>query len=115
MRSPSSYISRTLPLAMRGRSEAVAGTNGRLARGPAGHGRRRSVQHSAWFCALRPMTPTMELRLSEVVGALSHALDVTHGQPDGHAARSCLLGMRIAEEIGWPPTKIGRASCRERV
>jgi len=46
------------------------------------------------------MTETMELRLSEVVGALSHALDVTHGQPDGHAARSCLLGMRIAEELG---------------
>jgi HD-GYP domain-containing protein (c-di-GMP phosphodiesterase class II) len=42
----------------------------------------------------------MELRLSEVVGALSHALDVTHGQPDGHAARSCLIGMRIAREIG---------------
>jgi HD-GYP domain-containing protein (c-di-GMP phosphodiesterase class II) len=42
----------------------------------------------------------MELRLSEVVGALSHALDVTHGQPDGHAARSCLIGMRIAQAIG---------------
>jgi HD-GYP domain-containing protein (c-di-GMP phosphodiesterase class II) len=42
----------------------------------------------------------MELRLSEVVGALSHALDVTHGQPDGHAARSCLIGMRIAAEAG---------------
>ena len=42
----------------------------------------------------------MELRLSEVVGALSHALDVTHGQPGGHAARSCLLGMRIAEAVG---------------
>jgi HD-GYP domain-containing protein (c-di-GMP phosphodiesterase class II) len=42
----------------------------------------------------------MELRLSEVVAALSHALDITHGQPDGHAARSCLLGMRIADAIG---------------
>jgi putative nucleotidyltransferase with HDIG domain len=42
----------------------------------------------------------MELRLSEVVGALSHALDVTHGQPGGHAARSCLIGMRIARAVG---------------
>jgi HD-GYP domain-containing protein (c-di-GMP phosphodiesterase class II) len=42
----------------------------------------------------------MELRLSEVVGALSHALDVTHGQPGGHAARSCLIGMRIARTVG---------------
>lgn len=47
-----------------------------------------------------PITRTMELRLSEVVGALSHALDVTHGQPGGHAARSCLLGMRIAAAVG---------------
>src|SRR5215218_10327083 len=42
----------------------------------------------------------MEPRLSEVVAALSHALDITHGQPGGHAARSCLLGMRIADAIG---------------
>lgn len=47
----------------------------------------------------------MEIRLSEVVGALSHALDVTHGQPPGHAARTCLLGMRIAEAIGLPATE----------
>ena len=38
--------------------------------------------------------------MSEVVGALSHALDVTEGQPAGHAERSCLIGMRIADEIG---------------
>ena len=30
---------------------------------------------------------------------MSYALDLTEGQPRGHAARSCLLGMRIAEEI----------------
>ena len=30
---------------------------------------------------------------------MSFALDLTEGQPRGHAARSCLLGMRIAEEI----------------
>ena len=30
---------------------------------------------------------------------MSYALDLTEGQPQGHAARSCLLGMRLAEEL----------------
>jgi putative nucleotidyltransferase with HDIG domain len=38
--------------------------------------------------------------LSRVVGALSFALDITEGEPPGHAARGCAIGMRIAEEIG---------------
>jgi HD-GYP domain-containing protein (c-di-GMP phosphodiesterase class II) len=42
----------------------------------------------------------MDVRLSEVVGALSHALDVTEGQPPGHAQRTCLIGMRIGAAIG---------------
>jgi putative nucleotidyltransferase with HDIG domain len=37
--------------------------------------------------------------LSDVVSALSAALDITEGQPMGHAVRSCILGMRIAEEL----------------
>src|SRR5262245_53687167 len=37
--------------------------------------------------------------LSEVVGALSYALDLTEGEPPGHAARSCVIGMRLAEEL----------------
>lgn len=40
------------------------------------------------------------VRLSELVGALSHALDLTEGQPRGHAARSCAIGMRLAREVG---------------
>ncbi len=40
------------------------------------------------------------LRVAEVVSALSHALDLGSGQPVGHSVRSCLLAMRIAEEIG---------------
>jgi putative nucleotidyltransferase with HDIG domain len=43
-----------------------------------------------------------DLRLSEVLGALSYALDITEGQPLGHAVRSCLIGMRLAEEIDLP-------------
>ena len=42
----------------------------------------------------------MEIRLSEVIGGLSYALDLTEGEPPGHAERSCLLGMRIADEVG---------------
>ncbi len=43
------------------------------------------------------------IRLSEVVSALSYALDLTEGQPIGHAVKSCVLGMRLAEEIGLSP------------
>lgn len=38
--------------------------------------------------------------LSEVLAALSYALDLTEGQPIGHTIRTCLIGMRIAQEIG---------------
>lgn len=44
----------------------------------------------------------MELYLSDVLSGLSHALDITEGHPAGHAERSCLLGMRIAERAGLP-------------
>ncbi len=37
--------------------------------------------------------------MSELVGALSVGLDITEGQPPGHAARSCLIGMRLADEL----------------
>jgi len=42
----------------------------------------------------------VEVRLSDILSALSYALDVTEGQPAGHAARSCAIGMRIAEHAG---------------
>lgn len=42
------------------------------------------------------------IKLSEVLSALSCALDITGGQPEGHAVRSCLTGMRIAREAGLP-------------
>ena len=40
------------------------------------------------------------IRVAEVVSALSHALDLSTGQPVGHSVRSCILGVRIAEELG---------------
>ena len=43
---------------------------------------------------------SQQLRMSEVISALSYALDITEGQPPGHAVRSCLIGMRLADELG---------------
>ena len=56
----------------------------------------------------RPRTPTGSteasaepmVSLSQVLSALSHALDLTEGQPLGHTIRSCVIGMRIAESLG---------------
>ncbi len=42
------------------------------------------------------------IRFSDLISALSVALDLTEGQPMGHAVRSCILGMRIAEELKLP-------------
>lgn len=44
--------------------------------------------------------PAESLPLSEVVSALSFALDLTEDAVPGHAVRSCLLGMRIGQELG---------------
>ena len=43
-----------------------------------------------------------DIALSGVIGALSDALDITEGQPEGHALRSCAIGMRIAQELDLP-------------
>jgi HD-GYP domain-containing protein (c-di-GMP phosphodiesterase class II) len=40
--------------------------------------------------------------MSELIGALSHALDMTEGQPRGHCVRSCWIGMHIGRELGMP-------------
>lgn len=42
------------------------------------------------------------LRMSELLGALSRALDITEGQPPGHCVRACWIGMRIGRVIGLP-------------
>jgi hypothetical protein len=44
----------------------------------------------------------MRVALSEVLGALSYALDLTEGEPPGHAVRTTAIGMRLAEQIGLP-------------
>jgi HD-GYP domain-containing protein (c-di-GMP phosphodiesterase class II) len=45
------------------------------------------------------MADSHEIALSELIGALSRALDVAEGEPPGHAMRSCLIGMRVAEAL----------------
>jgi HD-GYP domain-containing protein (c-di-GMP phosphodiesterase class II) len=40
-----------------------------------------------------------DYRISEVLFALSHALDLTEGQPPGHTLRSTAIGMRFADEL----------------
>ena len=40
-----------------------------------------------------------EIRLSEIISALSVSLDITQGHPAGHCMRNALIGMRLAEEL----------------
>jgi len=40
------------------------------------------------------------VHLSEVVGALSYALDITEGQPVGHSLRCCWIGMHVGMKLG---------------
>ena len=49
---------------------------------------------------MRDAGETQEIRLAEMLGALSHALDMTEGQPAGHCVRCCWIGMHIGREIG---------------
>jgi HD-GYP domain-containing protein (c-di-GMP phosphodiesterase class II) len=46
--------------------------------------------------------PESTIRMSEIISALSYALDLTEGQPMGHSVRSCMIGMRIAAQVGLP-------------
>jgi putative nucleotidyltransferase with HDIG domain len=44
-------------------------------------------------------TQTQKLRLAEVLSALTYALDITEGQPQGHSVRCCWIGLLMAEEL----------------
>jgi putative nucleotidyltransferase with HDIG domain len=43
---------------------------------------------------------TTGMKLSELISALSHALDMTEGQPPGHCMRCCWIGMHLADQLG---------------
>ena len=46
---------------------------------------------------------TTSIRLAELIGALSHALDLTEGQPQGHCIRACWIGMQLGKAINFSP------------
>jgi HD-GYP domain-containing protein (c-di-GMP phosphodiesterase class II) len=47
-----------------------------------------------------------ELRLAELIGALSHALDLTEGQLRGHSQRCCWIGFQLGKTIGFNPQEL---------
>jgi HD-GYP domain-containing protein (c-di-GMP phosphodiesterase class II) len=47
-----------------------------------------------------------EIRLAEILGALSHALDMVEGQPAGHCVRGCWIGVHVGREIGLDEAQI---------
>jgi len=48
------------------------------------------------------ISPLGGLKLAELISALSHALDITEGQPEGHCVRCCWIGMHVGRHIGLP-------------
>ena len=47
-----------------------------------------------------------EVRLAEILGALSRALDLTEGQPPGHCVRGCWIGVNIGRQLGLPDAQL---------
>ena len=41
-----------------------------------------------------------KLKLAELIGSLSYALDLTEGQPAGHCVRCCWIGMHVGRHLG---------------
>ncbi len=53
-----------------------------------------------------PLTATA-VPVMDVIAGLSRALDITEGHPTGHAARSCVIGMRLGQACGLDETALG--------
>lgn len=50
--------------------------------------------------SITPPSPAAQhLELSELIGSLSHALDITEGQPKGHCVRACWIGMHVGQHL----------------
>jgi HD-GYP domain-containing protein (c-di-GMP phosphodiesterase class II) len=60
---------------------------------------RISRPSDAWLEA-GYLEPADSIRTSELISALSYALDLTEGRSMGHSVRTCVMGMRLAQHIG---------------
>ena len=62
------------------------------------------AEQFAYGIATLPEAPEQKtaIRVSELISALSFALDLTEGRPMGHSVRTCIIGMRIAHELRMP-------------
>jgi HD-GYP domain-containing protein (c-di-GMP phosphodiesterase class II) len=60
---------------------------------------RISRPSDAWLEA-GYLESTDSIRTSELISALSYALDLTEGRSMGHSVRTCVMGMRLAQHIG---------------
>jgi putative nucleotidyltransferase with HDIG domain len=61
-----------------------------------------TVSSRAPIISFPPSVTSGSISLAEILSALSFALDLTEDAVPGHALRSCVLGMRIAEELRLP-------------
>jgi HD-GYP domain-containing protein (c-di-GMP phosphodiesterase class II) len=66
----------------------------------------QDVHMQSPFSKLESFPPAAEIELSELIGALSYALDITEGQPSGQCVRCCWIGMHIGREIGLPEDQL---------
>jgi HD-GYP domain-containing protein (c-di-GMP phosphodiesterase class II) len=52
-------------------------------------------------------SPQTSIKRAEIVSALSHALDITEGQPEGHGVRCAWIGMAVGRQIGMSEADLG--------
>lgn len=52
------------------------------------------------LAGLAVLNSEYRVSMSEIIGALSYALDLTEGQPPGHCIRCCWIGFHIGQRLG---------------
>lgn len=67
---------------------------------------RPSSTEPSVLSAVAPGARGARFVLSDVLSALSYALDLTEGQRPGHTIRSCIIGMRLGAEAGLAPHEL---------
>jgi putative nucleotidyltransferase with HDIG domain len=63
------------------------------------HDLHASSHPGRYAAPLTYQTDVTHVSLSEVLAAMSRALDLTEGRMEGHTVRTCIIGMRIAGEL----------------